>query len=355
MDKRIALPLKGRGTEINPANRFVPIHYDGAEVEPIADEDDTVSIKTHYYQDQSQSIIVTNDSPDLSITHTVNPYRGCEHGCIYCYARPFHEYFGLSCGLDFETKIMVKTDAAKLLRKELLKPSWTPVTLSFSGVTDAYQPVERKLRITRQCMEVLREFNNPVGVVTKNHLVARDKDLLGDLAKNRAAAVYLSITTLDAELARKMEPRASTPTARLAAIRELTEAGIPTGVMVAPIIPGLNEHEIPEILEAAKEAGARWAYYVMLRLPFALKELFTEWVRAHFPNREERILGRIRSVRGGKLNSAEFGDRMRGEGPWADLIKKVFHLHHKRLGFETGSIPLSTSSFSRPMEQMRLF
>ena len=253
-----------RGAASNPANRFEQIHLERDE--DWNPEEDALPT-TKFFHDRTQKILSSNDSPDIGFTYSLNPYRGCEHGCIYCYARPFHEYLGFSSGLDFETRILVKEDAPELLRRELTSPRWQPKLLALCGVTDAYQPIERTLQITRRCLPVLAEFRNPVGVITKNHLVTRDRDILCGLAGFDAAAVFLSITTLDRELARVLEPRASQPEGRLAALRELSQAGIPVGVMVAPTIPGLTDHEMPAILQAARDAGARFAGYVLLRLP----------------------------------------------------------------------------------------
>ena len=345
----ISLPIKGRGTAENPAGRFEPIAY---EPDPeAAGLEDTVSPKTHCYVDSSRSIITRNDSPDVNFTYSLNIYRGCEHGCIYCYARPFHEYLGFSPGLDFETKILVKPQAPALLRKELMRPSWKGETLSLSGVTDCYQPLERKFELTRQCLQVMAEFRQPLGIVTKSKLVTRDLDVLSELSKHQCIVVNVSITTLDAELARRMEPRASTPSARLEAVAALAKAGVPVGVMVAPILPGLNEHEIPAILEAAREAGAQTAQYIILRLPFEVKTLFSDWLTQHYPDRKSRVLGRVRSVRDGKLNSPAFKERMRGTGPWAELINKVFKLHRQRLGYAERGPELSSAHFRRPGER----
>ncbi len=348
---RISLPLRGRGASDNPANRFDTLHY---EPDPDAEAADDVAPATQFLKDTSRTIIATNDSPDVGFNASINPYRGCEHGCAYCYARPYHEYLGFSSGLDFETKILVKEDAPALLRRELASPKWRPQVLGLSGVTDCYQPVERHLKLTRRCLEVVAEFRNPVGIVTKNHLVSRDIDLLAELASHQAAAVFLSITTLDAELQRRMEPRASHPSARLAAIKELTEAGVPAGVMVAPIIPGLNDHEMPAILAAAAQAGARFAGYTMLRLPYAVATLFEQWLDQHVPNQKEKVLGRIRSMRGGKLNEGRFGKRMRGEGVLAEQIRALFQLAARKAGFKARGPELSTASFRRPGGTQRL-
>jgi DNA repair photolyase len=337
-------PLKGRGSADNPPNRFELLRY---EPDSDAPPDDQPGPATQFFRDSTRSIIATNDSPDVPFAASINPYRGCEHGCIYCYARPYHEYLGFSIGLDFESKIMVKEDAPKLLRKALNAPAWEPQPLGLSGVTDCYQPIERRLQLTRQCLEVLAEFRNPAWIVTKNHLVTRDIDILQKLAAHRAASVTVAVTTLDADLTRVMEPRATRPTGRLAAIRELVDAGIPTMVLVAPIIPGLTDHEIPAILAAARDAGALGANYTMLRLPHGLPALFTSWLEQHFPEKKEKVLSRVRDLRGGALNDPRFGARMKGEGLIAETVKQVFTVTKKKLGFP-GKPTLSTAAFRRP-------
>jgi DNA repair photolyase len=347
-------PIRGRGAADNPPNRFERTWTERDPDE--ADPDEAPSPVTQFLRDTSRTIIATNDSPDIPFEASVNPYRGCEHGCAYCYARPTHEYLGFSAGLDFETRIMVKEDAPELLRRELASPGWRPKAIALSGVTDPYQPVERRLRLTRRCLEVLAEFRNPVTVVTKNRLVTRDIDLLTDLASHDAAAVFLSVTTLDADLARRLEPRASTPSARLEAIGALAKAGVPTGVMVAPVIPGLTDHEIPAILSAAARSGAKSAGYVPLRLPLAVGPLFEAWLARHLPDRRERVLDRVRELRGGKLNEARFGARMRGEGAFAELIGQLFALGISKTGLNQRNLRLSVASFRRPgATQLQLF
>ncbi len=346
-------PIHGRGAAGNPANRFERLHH---EPDPDVNPDDQPAPATQFYKDQSRTIIATNDSPDVGFEASINPYRGCEHGCIYCYARPTHEYLGFSAGLDFETRILVKEDAPELLRAELLSPRWQPKVLAISGVTDPYQPIERRVQLTRRCLEVLAEFCNPLGIVTKNHLVTRDLDLLKELASHNAAVVFLSVTTLDAGLARKMEPRTSHPQGRLTAIQELSSAGVPTGVMVAPVIPGLTDHEIPAILQAACQAGARFAGYTPLRLPYAVASLFENWLVQHFPEKKDKVLSRIRSLRGGKLNDGRFGSRMRGEGIFSETIAELFALACRRNGIARGGPSLSTAAFRRPgLGQLALF
>jgi DNA repair photolyase len=348
--------IKGRGAAANPANRFDKIDFepDGDYL----DLDEQVPPQTVYIRDAARSIIAQNDSPDVGFTHSINPYRGCAHGCIYCYARPTHEYFGLSAGLDFETQIFVKEQAPELLRAELSAKKWQPTTLSISGVTDCYQPIERKLRLTRSCIEVLAEFGNPVGVITKNHGVTRDIDVLAPMARKRQAVVMLSVTTLNADLASKMEPRTSAPRRRLDAIKMLTSAGIPVGVMVAPIIPGLTDHEMPKILEAAAEAGAKFAGWVPIRLPMAVAPLFENWLERHYPDRKQKVLGRIREIRGGKLNESEFGKRMRGEGEYAAHLRGMFKLAIRRYGLDKPIPEMSVAGFRVPpsaRSQLELF
>ncbi len=343
--------IHGRGAAENPKNRFETV----ARVPDTVDTDDEWPLPvTQFLPDASKSIISTNASPDVGFDASVNPYRGCEHGCAYCYARPTHEYLGFSAGLDFETKIMVKHDAPDLLRRELSKRSWTPRLIAMSGVTDCYQPIERKLRLTRRCLEVLAAFRNPVVIVTKNALVTRDADVLGDLAQHRAAAVVLSMTTLDSDLCGDLEPRTSRPTKRLAAIAALAKAGIPTGVNVAPVIPGLNDSEIPRIVQAAADAGATFAGLVPLRLPYAVAPLFESWLEQHRPGMKEKVLHRIRELRGGKLNDPNFNSRMEGHGPFADQIHALFAIACKRAGL-TSWPELSTAAFRRPSAQASLF
>jgi len=337
--------LRGRGAVTNPPNRFEKIRLERDED---WDPNEDPSLKTQFLRDLSQTIISYNDSPDISFNASINSYRGCEHGCSYCYARNTHEYLGFSAGLDFETKIMVKENAPELLRRELSSPKWKPQLLAMSGVTDCYQPIERRLQLTRRCLAVLAEFRNPVGIITKNHLVTRDLDLLRELADHRAVMVHLSINSLDSELARRLEPRAASPRLRLAAIEGLAEAGIPVGVLVAPVIPALNDHEMPAVLAAAKSAGAGWAGTEILRLPLTVAPVFEKWVDQNFPERKEKIFGRIRAIRGGKLNDPRFGSRMRGEGIFADQISQMFHVARRKAGLNEHGPELSTAAFRRP-------
>lgn len=340
--------IKGRGALENPAGRFEPLQVE-ADLEglvPVEGEDGfpPPKLRTQVYRDKSRSIISTNDSPDIGMDATLNPYRGCEHGCIYCFARPTHEYLGLSAGLDFETKIFAKPDAPKLLEEKLKSRSWKPAVIFMSGVTDPYQPLERKMKITRGCLEVLEDFRNPVSFITKNHLVTRDIDILSRMAALNIVSVNMSVTTLDRDLARRMEPRASTPSMRIKAIEQLSKAGIPVNVMIGPVVPGLTEHEIPAILQAAAESGATSAGYTMLRLPYGVKDLFQAWLHEHFPDRAEKVLNRIRSIRDGKLNDAEFGSRMKGEGFYATQVSQIFDIAKRRYGL-TGRAALTTEHF----------
>ena len=339
--------IRGRGAGSDPANRFertrvVTEAYDGEEFE------ERPRLKTEFIRDASKSIISENTSPDIPFRYSVNPYRGCEHGCAYCYARPTHEYLGYSAGLDFESKILVKEDAPRLLREALMKPSWAGESICLSGNTDCYQPAEREYQLTRGCLEVLAEFGNPVSIITKNALVTRDVDLYRELSGKDAALIYVSLTSLDDELCRDLEPRTSRPAARLRAVRILAEAGVPVGVAVSPVIPGLNDHEIPALLKAAADAGARFAAMTPLRLPLAVRPLFEEWLERFRPLRKDKVLANQRRVRGGQLNDARFGSRMRGEGATAEALRQLFNLQARRLGLNKDKFKLSGASFRRP-------
>jgi DNA repair photolyase len=349
-------PIRGRGASWSPANRFEQLHVDLNSLDVVdvdLEAEERPRRGTQYFRDGTKSVITRNNSPDVGFETSLNPYRGCEHGCIYCYARPTHEYLGFSAGLDFESKIVVKTNAPELLRAELDSPRWQPQTLVLSGVTDPYQPIERKLRITRGCLEVLAKFRNPVAIITKNHLVTRDVDLLRDLAAHDAVAVNISVTSLDSNLQRVLEPRTSSPQARLETIQQLRNEGIPTGVMVAPIIPGLTDHEVPNILNACARAGAQFAGYTIVRLPWAVAPLFEHWLEEHFPDRKEKVLGRIRDLRGNRLNQSQWHTRMTGEGIFAEQIASMFKVGCHRAGI--GQRPkLSMAAFRRTKEQLRL-
>lgn len=342
--------IRGRGAATNPANRFARM-----EVQPDPDyTEGGISPKTCFYSDDASEVIAVNDSPDVPFDASLNPYRGCEHGCVYCYARPFHEYLDMSPGLDFETKIMVKKDAAKKLRNELQRISWKPRTLSVSGVTDPYQPVERRLGVTRKCLEVLAEFRNPFTIVTKNYMVTRDMDILVEMARHKAVRVMISITSLDPDLTRIMEPRTSRPDRRIKAIRELSQAGIPTGVLFAPVIPALTDEELPSMVSAAAKAGASFGNYVLLRLPGAVVPLFEQWLDQHYPDRKQKILSRLRSLRGGKLYDTRYGYRMMGQGAYAEQIRQSFQISCRIYGMAQEGPPLSVQSFRRVPTQGEL-
>ncbi len=348
---------RGRGARSNHAGRF-----EGKRREEFDDGweglGDLEVFKTEVYEEPARTIITRNDSPDISFDRSINPYRGCEHGCIYCYARPTHCYLGHSAGLDFETKLYAKPNAAALLEKELAHPSYKPEVIAIGTNTDPYQPIERERRITRSILEVLERTSHPVGIVTKSALIVRDIDILARMAKRGLARVALSVTTLDRRIARAMEPRAATPTKRLEAIRLLSEAGIPTTALVAPIVPAINDSEIETILETVREAGAVSAGYVLLRLPLEIKVLFREWLASEFPDRAERVIHLLQAMHGGRDYTPEFGVRQRGSGPYAEQIGLRFRLAAKRLGFNEDREPLRTDLFQRPVlagQQMRLF
>ncbi|NNC90659.1 MAG: PA0069 family radical SAM protein [Akkermansiaceae bacterium] len=333
---------RGRGSGVNPDNSF-----DSHHIELDDEEAAGRAWRTEFLRDDTQSIIVSNSASDLSFEASVNPYRGCEHGCAYCYARIYHEYLGYSAGIDFESKILVKERAPQLLEKELAKRTYRPVKLSMSGVTDCYQPVEKKLELTRRCLEVLADFRNPVVVITKNALVTRDLDHLAELARHGAVAVYLSITTLDAKLARVLEPRASSPRARLEAITQLAEAGVPAGVSAAPMIPGMTDHELPGILEAVAAAGGTFGTYSTVRLPGAVAEVFSDWLEREFPDRKEKVLSRIRAVQGGRLNNTTPLERLRGTGEQAAQLRQMFQATCRRTGLAPSPPELSAAHFRR--------
>lgn len=349
------VPLKGRGAvtniqgryEVNARERF----DDGWTVPGVKDEQPS-ALKTQVTDEIAKTILTRNNSPDIPFGVSLNPYRGCEHGCIYCFARPTHSYLGLSPGLDFESRLFAKVNAADLLRRELAKPGYVPENIAIGVNTDAYQPCERDRRITREVLEVLSECNHPYGLITKSALIERDIDLIAPMAEKGLACAAITLTTLDGEIARTLEPRAAAPSRRLRAIRTLTEAGIPVSVSVAPIIPFVTDQEIERILEAAKDAGAVGAHYTVLRMPWEISPLFQQWLHAHFPDRAQRVMNRIRDLRGGKEYDSEFGKRMTGEGIWADLIRQRFTKTVKRLGLEGRMSRFNTtdaSQFRRPL------
>jgi DNA repair photolyase len=334
----------------NPANRFERITM---ELDASIAADDPAP-RTQFFKDSTRSIIAHNTSPDVGFELSINPYRGCEHGCVYCYARPTHEYLGLSAGLDFKSKILIKQDAPELLRTALSSSRWQPKPLALSGVTDPYQPVERTARVTRGCLEVLAEFRHPVVVVTKNFLVTRDVDLLADLASHGASKVAISITTLDPVPQRSMEPRTSSPVRRLDAIEQLARAGVPVAVFLAPLIPGLNEHEIPAILDAAAERGASEASCVPLRLPHGVKEIFLDWLDRHVPDRKDKVVNQILAMRGGRLNDPRLGSRMKGQGPLAKQVLQFFQVARRKAGLDGPRAELSSNAFRRPGDVIQL-
>jgi DNA repair photolyase len=358
--------LRGRGAVSNAAGRyerFLRVVVDDGWEHPApvsddpADDDALPPLKTEITVDATRTIITRNKSPDISFDRSINPYRGCEHGCIYCFARPTHAYLGMSPGADFESRLFVKPNAAELLAKELSAPGYTPKTIAIGTNTDPYQPIERQMKIMRSVLEVLRDFRHPVGIVTKNALVTRDIDILAEMAGMGLARVALSVTTLDRKLARQMEPRASTPPKRLEAIRALSAAGIPTSVMFAPVIPALNDGEMESVLAAAKEAGARSAGYVLLRLPLEIKDLFREWLEANRPDAAKHVISLIRQMRGGKDYDAEWTQRQRGTGPYAQMLAHRFHMATRRFGLHQHT-ELRTDLFRRPPkagDQLTLF
>lgn len=348
---------RGRGAESNHRGRFER-HQEKVDLDHFGhfDEEEHLSlVQTQFFKDTSRTIIAQNDSEDIPFRYSMNFYRGCEHGCIYCYARPTHEYLGLSGGLDFESKIFVKEEAPELLREKLMSRNWEPDCIVMSGVTDCYQPAEKKYEITRRCLQVLAEFKNPAAIITKNQLVLRDLDILKELAQDDLVTVCMSITTLDSELARVMEPRTSSPRARLNAITKLAEAGVNVAVNAAPMIPGLTDHELPLILKAASEAGATSAGYTVVRLPYSVSDLFVQWLETHRPLNKEKVLGYLRDMRGGKLYNAEWGTRMRGQGPKADNIRQMFDIFSERYGLNKRDFNLRTDLFQRPGDQLQFF
>ena len=352
---------KGRGSHINPPTRFALPHYE-ADLEHVEHDaeylDSLRNPRTEYFPDASRSIVTENDSPDIGFRYSINPYRGCSHGCAYCYARPYHEYLGLNAGLDFETKVFVKEDAPELFREFLNRDKWVPEQIGLSGVTDCYQPAERHYGLTRRILEVAVEARQPMSIITKNALIARDLDLLQDLASENLVHVNVSITTLDAALVRSLEPRTTTPAARLRAVKELSAAKVPVRVLIAPIIPGLTDSEIPAILQAAKEAGAMHAGYTMLRLPVTVAPVFREWLQRERPDHLERIEGRVRAMRRGKLYDSEFGQRMTGTGQMAEQIRNLFRLFRRRYGLDGGLPDYDCTRFRPPLPktgQLRMF
>ncbi len=332
----------GRGAASNPPNRFEELH-----VEPLEPEEEQQAVPTRYYVDSSRSILAENDSPDVPFAFSINPYRGCEHGCIYCYARQTHEYLGFSAGVDFESKILVKPNAPELLEQAFRRKSWKPQPVCLSGNTDCYQPAERRLELTRRCLQVFLKHRNPVTMITKSGLIVRDLDLLRELARLNLVSVHFSITTLDPDLARIMEPRATAPRRRMEALHSIAAAGVPTGVSVSPVIPGLTDGEMPGILRDAAANGARSAVYILVRLPLAVEQLFVEWLQRHMPGRSAKILNRLREIRGGRLSTSDFNTRKQGEGKFAESIRALFVLSCRKYGLSREGFELATDRFVR--------
>jgi len=349
MADRSGEPQSGRGALSNPVGRFESTRSQREDDGWGVLEEPLPPLETSVLPEPARSVITRNDSPDVPFEQSINPYRGCEHGCVYCFARPAHAYVNLSAGLDFETRLFFKQDAAERLREELSSPRYRCKPIALGSNTDPYQPIERQYRVTRSILELMLECGHPVSIVTKSTLVLRDLDLLEELARRRLTRVFLSVTTLDDDLKRRMEPRAAAPAARLAAVRRLTEAGVPAGVMYAPVIPAINDHELERIVEQAAKVGAESVGYLLLRLPREVKDLFYEWLDAHFPDRAGRVRSRIHEMRDGRDNDPRFGWRMRGTGPWAELLERRFETACRRHGLlDRGQIALETSRFRPP-------
>ena len=349
---------KARGARFNPKPRFDRQEREAFDDGWDLDEDAPPAPATTLHFDKTKTIITRNDSPDIPFDRSINPYRGCAHGCVYCFARPSHAYLDLSPGLDFETQLFVKPDAPRLLEAELRNPRYRPAVMAIGTNTDPYQPIEHEHRIMRGCLEVLAAFNHPVAIVTKSHLVTRDIDILGPMASKGLASVAVSVTTLSRDMHRKLEPRAATPGKRLEAIAQLAEAGIPTMAMAAPMIPRINDHELEDILAAAKQAGAQSAAYILLRLPYEVKDLFADWLGVHFPDRAQHVLSLVSQQRHGKLYDATFGKRFVGSGPHAELLAQRFRIAQKKLGLDVARTKLDTSRFAIPPtigDQLKLF
>jgi len=350
--------IRGRGAQFNPANRFEKLsleEFKPDEMDYFTEPEEEKKIPTQFFRDDSKSVIAKNDSYDVGFEYSFNPYRGCEHGCVYCYARPSHEFLGFSAGTDFESKIMIKKDAPKLLEAEFNKKSYKPDFIMFSGNTDCYQPIERQLEITRETLKVCLKYRNPVSIITKNALIERDIDILKEMADLGLVSVCLSVTTLDKDLARKMEPRTSSPERRLQVIKKFADAKIPVGVNIAPVIPGLNDEEIPAVLKEASVRGALFAGHIMLRLPYAVKDLFLQWLKTEFPDREKKVINKIKEMRGGKLNESEFGTRFSGKGELAETIHSLFELSCKKYGLNREKTVLRKDLFKKVNNQLEMF
>ena len=351
------LPIRGRAARSNATGRFESLVSEAFDDGWTVEDAEPKQLVTELTAEKARTIITTNDSPDISFDRSINPYRGCEHGCIYCYARPAHAYMGLSPGIDFESKLFFKPEAARLLERELSKPGYRCQFIHIGGNTDPYQPVEKKLQITRSILEVMDRFNHPISIITKNNMIVRDADILARMASRTLASAIVSVTTLDRKLARSMEPRASTPDNRIEAIARLSDAGVPVGVGFAPCIPGLNDHEMEAVLERAKAAGASSAMYVALRLPYEIKDLFREWLQTDQPGRASKVMSLVRQMRGGKDYDATFGKRGKGEGPVAAMMSRRFQVAVKRLELDRPRARLDVTQFRVPGRavQMDLF
>jgi len=355
---KYADPRKGRGAGINPEGRFETIRREPFDDGWNTPEDERPALQTQVAEERVKSIIARNHSPDVPFTQSINPYQGCEHGCVYCYARPTHAYRSLSPGIDFETRLFAKVNAAERLREELSRPGYRCEVISIGANTDPYQPIERDFKITRGILEVCAEFNQPVGIVTKNAMVERDIDILSSMARKNLVNVFISCNNLDHDLARRLEPRCSAPLRRLQAMRRLSEAGVPVGVIVAPVIPFLTDHQIEPVLEAAWDQGARQAGYILMRLPWEVKDLFKDWLERHYPLKAKHVMSRVREMRNGRDNDPEFGSRMRGTGELADFLSRRFDVACGRIGFNSGrrNEALDTTNFAVPScGQMPLF
>lgn len=339
--------LKGKGAQINVPNKFLTHQISTDEIDGLDEELLIGKPKTEIFHETPKKIISTNKSPDIGMSASINPYQGCEHGCVYCYARNSHEYWGFSAGLDFETKIIVKPDAPMLLEKEFLKPSWKPRTIMLSGNTDCYQPLEKKFELTRKLLNVFNKYQNPVGIITKNALVTRDLDILKELASNNLVHVIFSITTLDEKLRQKLEPRTASAAKKLIAMEELAKNNIPVGVMNAPIIPGINHHEIPAILKATAEAGASFASYTVVRLNGQIGTIFKDWLLKNFPERTDKVWHQIQDLHGGNVNDISFGRRIKGDGKISEVIRKLFEVSKRKYFKDRTFLPLETSHFRK--------
>jgi DNA repair photolyase len=346
--------IKARGAQFNTKNKFLKNEKVKEHVEGIDDWIEP-NIQTQYFEDNAKGIVNKVDSPDVGMFYSMNPYQGCEHGCIYCYARNSFEYWGYSAGVDFESKIMVKKNAPELLRKFLMNPKWECVPISLSGNTDCYQPAERKYQLTRQLLQVCLEFNQPVGIITKNAGILRDKDILAEMASKQLVSILVSTTSFNEELRRAMEPRTTTGKQRIRVIKELSEVGVRVGVMLGPMIPGLNEHEMAAIMKEASEAGAQFSAYTFIRLNGAIKLLFHDWLYKNYPDRADKVWHLIEQSHGGKVNDSQWGRRMRGEGEIATMVAQQYEKYKKRFGLDNERWELDTTKFQRPGEQIRLF